>query len=412
MVLLAIAIMLGGAKVAGHLAERIGQPAVLGELLLGVLLGNLQHLGFSWFGDVAASPLIEGLAQLGVIILLFEVGLESTVGDMLTVGARSTVVAVLGVVCPWVLGWAVGAILLPDRSIYVHAFLGAALTATSVGITARVLSDLGKGATQEARIILGAAVIDDVIGLVILAVLTSFVTAANSGTSMSAGAVVLVCAKATIFLAGSLYIGGKLSPRVFAGTSRLRGKGVLLATALAFCFTLSALAAIAGLAAIVGAYAAGLLLEEQHYRDPAVHVERQLEDLIQPISTFLAPIFFVLMGLHVDLRALLDGRVLLLATALSVAAIIGKQVCAFGAWGPGIDRVAVGLGMMPRGEVGLIFAHIGLGLTVNSQRLIDPATYSAIVLTVMVTTFVTPPALKWRFAAMARRDGAGRTAHP
>ena len=408
MVLLALAVILGGAKLAGHLAERIGQPAVLGELLLGMLLGNLRHLGFGWFGEVAANPLLDGLAQLGVVILLFEVGLESTVGDMLTVGVRSMVVAVLGVVCPWALGWAASAVLLPDRSVYVHAFIGATLTATSVGITARVLSDLGKSATQEARIILGAAVIDDVIGLVILAVITSFVSAANLGTTMSAGAVLLVCAKATIFLVGALVIGGKLSPRMFAGTAQLRGKGVLLATALAFCFTLSALAAVIGLAAIVGAYAAGLLLEEQHYRDPALHAERHLESLIHPISAFLVPVFFVLMGMRVDLAAMLDGRVLALAGALTVVAIVGKQVCAIGSWGPGLDRVLVGLGMVPRGEVGLIFANIGLGLSVHGERLVDPATYSAIVVTVMLTTLVTPPALKWRFAAEARRETLAR----
>ena len=408
-VLLALAVMLGGAKLAGHVVERFGQPAVLGELLVGMVLGNLTHVGFSWFGDVAANPLIDGLAQLGVVILLFEVGLESTVGDMLTVGARSMVVAVLGVVCPWALGWAASAILLPDRSVYVHAFIGATLTATSVGITARVLSDLGKSATQEARIILGAAVIDDVIGLVILAVITSFVTAANLGTAMSAGGILVVCAKATIFLVGALVIGGRLSPRVFAGTAQLRGKGVLLTTALAFCFTLSSLAAVIGLAAIVGAYAAGLLLEEQHYRDPAVHGERHLESLIHPISTFLVPVFFVLMGMRVDLSVMTDVRVLALAAVLTVMAIVGKQACACGAWGPGLDRVIIGLGMVPRGEVGLIFANIGLGLVVRGERLVDAATYSAIVVTVMLTTLATPPALKWRFGVLAARGAEPMT---
>ena len=406
MVLLAIAVMLGGAKLAGHVAERFGQPAVLGELMIGVLLGNLAHLGVAWFGEMAVDPLIDGLAQLGVVILLFQVGLESTVGDMLKVGARSFVVACLGVAVPWVLGSAASAMLLPDHSVYVHAFVGATLTATSVGITARVLADLGLSATTEARIILGAAVIDDVIGLVILAVITSFVTAANTGSAMSTMAVILVVAKAAVFLIGALFIGGKLSPRMFQGTSQLRGKGVLLATALAFCFTLSALAAVIGLAAIVGAYAAGLLLEEQHYRDPSIHGDRQLEALIDPIATFLVPVFFVLMGMRVDLAALFNGKVLLLAGVLTIAAVLGKQSCALGAWGKGIDRVAIGLGMMPRGEVGLIFANIGLGLTVGGEHLIDAATYSAIVVTVMLTTLLTPPALKWRFASSRRASAA------
>src|SRR5213082_4152427 len=168
-VLLALAAILAGAKLGGDVAERIGQPAVLGELVVGIVLGNLDLVGVAWFRGVASDHTIDVLAGLGVVLLLFEVGLESTVSDMLKVGGRSLLVAVLGVVTPWVLGWGVGAVLLPDASPYVHAFLGATLTATSVGITARVLKDLGRAQSPEARIILGAAVIDDVLGLVILA---------------------------------------------------------------------------------------------------------------------------------------------------------------------------------------------------------------------------------------------------
>ena len=168
-VVLALAVILAVAKLGGDVAERIGQPAVLGELVVGVLVGNLSLAGIEWFKFITANATIGVIAQLGAVILLFEVGLESTVRDMMQVGLRSLVVAVLGVITPWALGWWVGALLLPGRSFYVHAFLGAALTATSVGITARVLKDLGQSRSPEARIILGAAVIDDVLGLAVLA---------------------------------------------------------------------------------------------------------------------------------------------------------------------------------------------------------------------------------------------------
>jgi len=184
-VALALAIILAGAKVGGHLAERIGQPAVLGELLVGIVLGNLHLVGIENFEPLKANTTLDALARLGVILLLFEVGLESTVGDMLQVGARSLAVAVLGVVAPWVLGWAVGVFMLPQHSVYAHVFLGAILTATSVGITARVLRDLGRAQAPEARIILGAAVIDDILGLVILAVVANLIGAANTGAALS-----------------------------------------------------------------------------------------------------------------------------------------------------------------------------------------------------------------------------------
>jgi Na+:H+ antiporter len=394
-VLLALAIILAAAKLGGDVAERIGQPAVLGELIVGVLVGNLSLVGIGWFQFIPDNATIGLLAQLGAVILLFEVGLESTVRDMMRVGFRSLLVAVLGVVTPWALGWWVGSLLLPQHSSYVHAFLGAALTATSVGITARVLKDLGRSQSPEARIILGAAVIDDVLGLVVLAAVAAVIMAADSGSALSYGSLALVLGKALLFLFGALWLGVVLSPTVFSLASRLRGSGVLLATALVFCFTLAWLASVIGLAPIVGAYAAGLILEDLHYRDFAATEERHLEDLIRPISSFLVPVFFVLMGMHVDLNALLRPEVLGLAAALTVAAIIGKQVCALGAVGTNLDRMSIGIGMIPRGEVGLIFASIGLTLIVRGEPIIDSATYSAVVIMVMVTTLITPPALKW-----------------
>lgn len=395
MLLGGLAIMLAAATLGGDLATRARQPAVLGELIAGVLLGNLGFIGITALEGLKTNPTLDAIAQIGVIILLFEVGLESTVRDMLKVGATAVLVATLGVVTPFALGWLVGAWLLPGASWYAHAFLGATLTATSVGITARVLRDLGKSKTAEARVILGAAVVDDVFGLVILAVLSGLIAAAAGGAPVAYGAVGLIVAKAVVFLCGATALGLFLSPRLFGLASRLQGRGVLLATALIFCFTLSYLASLIGLAAIVGAYAAGLILEDVHYRPFTARGERQLEELLPPIATFLVPLFFVLMGMRVDLSALGRPDTLALAGLLTVAAIVGKQACALGAIGGRLDRLTIGLGMIPRGEVGLIFANIGLGLTIQGVPMIDRSTYSAVVIMVMVTTLVTPPALRW-----------------
>jgi Kef-type K+ transport system membrane component KefB len=387
-VVLALAVILAAAKIGGDIAERIGQPAVLGELVFGVLVGNLSLLGVDWFQFITANATIGVIAQLGAVILLFEVGLESTVRDMVQVGMRSLVVAVLGVITPWALGWWVGALLLPEHSVYVHAFLGAALTATSVGITARVLKDLGQAQSPEARIILGAAVIDDVLGLVVLAAVAAVIAAADSGAVLSYGAIALVLGKALLFLFGALWLGVMFSPKLFSLASKLRGSGVLLATALVFCFTLAWLASVIGLAPIVGAYAAGLILEDLHYRDFAKE-ERHLEALVRPISSFLVPVFFVLMGMRVDLGTFMRPEILGLAALLTVAAVIGKQACALGALRSKLDWLSIGIGMIPRGEVGLIFASIGLTLVVHGEHIIDAATYSAVVIMVMLTTLVT-----------------------
>jgi Kef-type K+ transport system membrane component KefB len=401
-VILALAVILAAAKVGGDLATRVGQPAVLGELVAGVLLGNMHLLGISWFHTMPSNPAVEVLAQLGVLILLFEVGLESTVRDMMKVGLPSLLVAVLGVAAPFALGWGVGALLLPGHSPYAHAFLGATLTATSVGITARVLSDLGKSRSAEARVILGAAVIDDVLGLVILAIVAGAIQAADLGQRMAVGSIAAVLLKAVGFLGGALALGVTLSPRLFRVAARLRGRGVLLATALVFCFALAYLASAIGLAPIVGAYAAGLILEAVHWREFTARGEHQLEELIEPVATLLVPVFFVLMGMRVDLAAFAHVDVLGLAALLTLAAVIGKQACSLGAFGP-LDRLSVGIGMIPRGEVGLIFAGIGLTLSVGGERIIDESIFSAVVIMVIVTTMMTPPALKWSLSRGERR---------
>ena len=295
-VALALVIILIVAKLGGDLAVRLGQPAVLGELIGGILVGTLPLLGFSGLEWIKTDPHIEILARIGVLILLFEIGLESTIGQMWKVGPSSLLVAILGVVTPFALGWGVGVWILPEQGSYVHAFLGATLTATSVGIAARVLKDLGRSQSNEARVVLGAAVIDDVLGLVILAVVTGIITAANRGGAIAAGEIVLTLIKALGFLVGALVLGVLFSKRLFFLASKLREHGVLLATGLVFCFFLSWLSGLIGLAPIVGAFAAGLILEDVHYRDFVDQGEHGLEDLIRPISSFLVPIFFVLMG--------------------------------------------------------------------------------------------------------------------
>jgi Kef-type K+ transport system membrane component KefB len=392
---LALAVILAAAKLGGHLSERLGQPAVLGELLAGVLLGNLDLAGIGWFRQLTGDTAIAGLAEVGVILLLFEVGLESTIQDMAKVGWRSLIVAVLGVVTPWLLGYGVGAVLLPDHSPYVWLFLGATLTATSVGITARVLRDLGRSQTSEARIILGAAVIDDVLGLVILAVVGSLIHAADVGGSASLGGVGVIVLKAVAFLFGSLWLGTIISPRLFGLTAKLRGSSLLLVTALVFCFLLAAGAAAIGLAPIVGAYAAGLILERVHYQDFSERGEHSLDELVKPVSGFLVPVFFVLMGLKVELAGMFRPEQLGLALAVIVVAILGKQACALGGLGSRLDKVSIGIGMIPRGEVGLIFANLGLGMTLHGERIVDQGLFSTVVLMVLATTVVTPPLLKW-----------------
>ncbi|MGE5177116.1 MAG: cation:proton antiporter [Hyphomicrobiales bacterium] len=394
--LIDLAVILGAAKLGGWIATRVGQPAVLGELVSGIVLGNLWLAGYAGFEPLKQDATLRILAELGVIVLLFEVGLESTVRQMMQVGASALLVAVLGVIAPFFLGWAAGAWLLPGEGEYVHAFLGAVLCATSVGITARVLRDLNQTHSDEAKIILGAAVIDDVLGLVILAVVTGIITAADrGGPSLSLVEVLWIAGKAMAFLVSAVVLGALLAPRMFRWVSRVRVRGILLTSGLIFCFVLSWLAARADLAPIVGAFAAGLILEAPFLQSFEESRESSLEELLNPISTFLVPIFFVLTGLRVELQTFADTRILGLAALLTVAAWLGKQACMFGVLTRGVNRLAIGLGMVPRGEVGLIFASIGETLTIGGHRVITPATYSAVVIMVIITTLVTPPALQW-----------------
>jgi Kef-type K+ transport system membrane component KefB len=401
-IVLALAIILVLAKVGGDVASRFKQPAVLGELFVGVVLGNLSLLTeavtgtpLNYFETISTDLHLDMLSRLGVIILLFEVGLESTVGQMMKVGLSALLVATVGVITPFALGWLSAMWLLPTHSVYVHIFIGATLTATSVGITARVLQDLGKSQLTESRIILGAAVIDDVMGLVILAVVTGIIGAANAGTTLAVTDIAITLLKAVGFLAGSLILGRWLSPRMFHIASLLNVRMVLLAFGLGFCFLLSWLADFIGLAPIVGAFAAGLILEDVHYKDIKDRDQHTLEEMVKPISYFLVPIFFVLMGMRTDLKAFVAPGVLSLAGVLLVVAIGGKLVAGLGALGKGLDRLSIGIGMVPRGEVGLIFASIGAGLSIKGEKVVDASVFSAVVVMVIVTTMVTPPFLKW-----------------
>ncbi len=393
-VLLGLVIIMIAAKVGGEIAERLSQPAVLGELVAGVILGNLVLLGYHGLDFLATNEGIAIIAEIGVVLLLFEVGLESNVREMMSVGTSSLLVAILGVVAPFFLGWGVSAWMLPNEDILVHIFIGATLCATSVGITARVLTDLGKVTTREAKIILGAAVIDDVLGLVILAVVSGVISAANTGGQLASTDVLIIVGKAAGFLVAAIAIGSWLSPRMFLLCSKLKIRGMLLTVSLAFCFFLAYLANSIDLAPIVGAFAAGLVLDEAHYRNHRELGEHGLEELIHPIAVFLVPVFFVLMGIKVDLSTFGQKGVLGFAAALSVVAIIGKMICALGVVEKGLDRISVAVGMVPRGEVGLIFAGIGAALILRGEPVISVPVFSAVVIMVIVTTLMTPPVLK------------------
>ncbi|HJW04791.1 MAG TPA: cation:proton antiporter [Azospira sp.] len=421
--LLWLAIILMAARLFAPLTERIGFPAVLGELLLGVLLGNLGLVGQPYFEAVARDPIIGFLAELGVIVLLLQIGLETRLADLVRVGGKAFAVGSVGIAVPFILGaFLVGPLLLPGKADNTYLFLGATLAATSVGITGRVFRDLGKLGTTEARIVLGAAVIDDVLGLVILAVVSSLVQAG----SVSAAEVLWIMAKAVLFLGGSIGIGRLVAPYSSQWLARLdKGPSMLFAQVLSAGLLLAWLAHLIGLAPIIGAFAAGLLFEplflkdfetpkivreveaELPQADPGLmqrlrtilerHSHHQHEHLIEPIGYFFVPVFFVLTGMQVDLRTLADPVLVAIALGIAAAAIVGKLAAGLCA-GKGASKWIVGWGMVPRGEVGLIFAVVGRQLGVMSE-----AMFSVIVIMVILTTLVTPPVLTW----LLRRQGQG-----
>ncbi len=413
--LFALALLVTSAKVGGLVAERLGQPAVLGELLVGIGLGNLVPplVGGAGVEIVAANPVLQFLAEVGVLILLFEVGLESDLRALARVGPSALLVAILGVVAPMALGWGVTAWLLPESPALVHLFIGATLAATSVGITARVLRDLDAVQSREGQTILGAAVIDDVLGLVVLAVIAGAISAsAGQGPPLSAGGVALIVLWAALFLGASAAAGHYLSRPLVRLLGRLGRPDLLLVVGLGVCFTLAFVAEAIGLAAIVGAFAAGFVIDPHGEGVRTREEEATLDELLRPIGAVFVPLFFVLMGVQVNLASLTAPAALGLGGALVVAAIAGKLACALGVLDRRIDRWTVAIGMIPRGEVGLIFAGIGTTLTLNGQPVLSESVFAAVVVMVLVTTLIAPPGLRWRLRRGHARDEERTPAAP
>ena len=391
-VLLDILVVLFAAKMAAEVAERVGMPAVVGEILAGIIIGP------SALGLVGGDDVLRTLAELGVILLLFDVGLEMDLGELAAVGRASMSVATIGVVVPFVTGYGAGLALGMDGN--EALFVGAALTATSVGITARVFGDLRALGTVEARTVLGAAVADDVMGLVILTVV---VRVATTG-SVSLGSVGTVVAVAVAFLVLTTAVGVRLAPTAFSFVARVsRSSGTLVALALAFALACAELANAAKLAPIVGAFVAGVCLG----RSPAAdRVRRELT----PVGHLFIPVFFLQVGIDAEIGEFAQANVLGTAAALLVVAVLGKIVSALGLGRAPGDRLLVGVGMIPRGEVGLIFATIGLREGVFGEDI-----YGSLLLVVLVTTLMTPPILRWlllRRRAQAAGSGGSAVVPP
>jgi Kef-type K+ transport system membrane component KefB len=374
--LLALVAIFVAAKLFGELAERIGQPAVLGELVGGIIVGA-SGLRLVDAHDVT----IHLLSELGVILLLFLIGLETDLKKLLSVGGSAVSVAIVGVALPFAGGAAFANFL--GYPFMISILLGAALTATSVGITARVLSDLGHLHDDESQVVLGAAVVDDVIGLVLLTIVSTMA----AGGSVSIASVTRIVLIAFGFVLLAIVIGSWLAPHLIRIIQRIDMARGLLFSSLVFAFLLAWLASSVGSAVIIGSFAAGLVLART---ERAKDIEHQVHDVAQ----FFVPIFFVVVGAAIDLRALnpLDphGRkYLLIGAGLLAIGIVGKFLAGYAALGRGLRRSVIGVGMIPRGEVGLIFAQIGL-----STRLLDSGLYTSVALMVIGTTFIAPLLLR------------------
>jgi Kef-type K+ transport system membrane component KefB len=396
-VLFGLALLVVAAKCGGLLAERWGQPSVLGELLVGIGVGNVLPplFGERGIAFVRGDPTLHVLAEIGVLVLLFDVGLEADLRALVRVGPSAVLVAAIGVVTPFVLGWGTAVWLVPEASMLAHLFVGATLTATSIGITARVLKDLGSLQSREGQVILGAAVLDDILGLVVLAVMTGLVTAtATGGPGLSGLAVAGIILKAVVFLGITVGLGHYLSGPIVRLAARTGQHGIILVFGLAICFALAFVAEQIGLAGIVGAFAAGLLLDPYGEGIRPQDEEATLSELLHPLASLFVPLFFVLMGIQVDVLSLVTRESVAFGAVLIVVAVAGKLACAAGVVGRGINRLAVGIGMVPRGEVGLIFAGIGAALVLEGRPLLSQATFSALVLMVVVTTLLTPIGLR------------------
>lgn len=410
-VLLSLVVIYLASKVGSELAQRFDLPPVLGELLAGVVVGvsalhliifpegnltatdslimtavqSLNHLTPENLVNVFASQseVISVLAEIGVIVLLFEIGLESDLKQLKAVGTQAVVVACVGVAVPFGAG-TLGLMSIFHVPAIAAIFAGAALTATSIGITSKVLSEMGQLKSKEGQIIVGAAIIDDVLGIIVLAVVASL---AKTG-SVDVVNVGYLIVSATAFLIGSILLGQLFNSSFITIASKLKTRGNIVIPALVFAFFMAFIGNAIHLEAILGAFAAGLVLEESDARE-------ELDELIKPIADLLVPIFFVTVGARADLSvlnpAVADNRAaLLIAIFLVVVAIVGKVVTGWFVFGiPNLNRLAIGIGMVPRGEVGLVFAAIGSASGVLSKPL-----EVSIIIMVILTTFLAPPLLR------------------
>jgi Kef-type K+ transport system membrane component KefB len=373
--LLTLFIMFAAAKVGAELFERLRQPAVAGEILAGVIVGP-GVLGWARPGEIT-----DLLAEIGVMFLLFAVGLETRPSTILRVGRTAAFVATLGVAVPFVAGWG---LLRAYGAPQIEAlFVGAALVATSVGITARALSDMGLLATAPARIILGAAVIDDILGLLVLAAVSSLARGGGHWNEIAATA-----AMAIGFVAFVTFLGAPFVTRLAPHIRRLRLANALFAIAIVLCLGLALAASAIGVAAIIGAFLAGLTLAE------AAEREHALRDQIRGVTEFLAPVFLVNIGMQLDFALFADKGVLLLAAALTAVAVATKFIgCGIGALGLGSRQaMRIGVGMIPRGEVGIVVAQAGLALGVIGERL-----FAVVLFMAVATTMIAPPLIRLLF---------------
>ena len=426
-VLLSLVVVYIASKLGGELSRLLNLPPVLGELVGGVVVGTsaLNLLVFpesgatvadstlmpilQWIGGGLSleaiapvfdtqSEVISVLAELGVIILLFEIGLESDLRELTKVGYQAAVVAVIGVAAPFAAGTA-GLIAIFHTPTIPAIFAGAALTATSIGITSKVLSELGHLKSREGQIIVGAAVIDDVLGIIVLAVVASL---AKTG-EVDVTNVVYLIISASAFLLGAIFLGKFFNKAFLAIADKLQTRGQLIIPALVFAFLMAFLANAIHLEAILGAFAAGLVLDETDKR-------KELDQQVIPIADILVPVFFVSVGAKADLSVLnpavpANREGLVIAAFLLAVAIIGKVITGWGVFGqPGINRLAIGIGMVPRGEVGLVFAGIG-----SASGVLDKPLEAAIIIMVIFTTFLAPPLLRVAFRDQEAEDAVPAT---
>jgi Kef-type K+ transport system membrane component KefB len=371
--------LLVATKLLGLLAQRLGQPSVVGELVAGIVLGG-SVLGILDPTDLV----IHDLAELGVIVLLFEIGLHTDIRSILKVGGAAMGVAIAGVALPFALGYGISIAL--GLSPLPAIVAGAALTATSIGISARTLSDLGQLRTPEGQIVLGAAVIDDVIGLVILSVVASLV----GGATLSVPGVISAALIGIGFIAVALVLGNLFVPPFFRFIDRLEASGTLGVAGLAFAFLLSWLAAFAGSATIIGAFAAGVILHNTPQRS---HIERATTSL----GLFFVPIFFAAVGAAVEIGAFGNRQALAIGSMLFLVGVAGKIAAGYAPFWISGRKLLIGVAMVPRGEVGLIFAQMGL-----ATAALTPQLFSAIAIMVLATTLITPPLLAYLVRAEAR----------